>query len=508
MSSDSSTSTSANSNSTQLRGRTTTTALLQRYESLVQSGDISRDVHQIRALRELDRLREDCLIYLAETAETEAPPSSSEQNERDANNGDSRSSAGSGDGGGWSLTNLFSWANTSKESLTTTVTNKPKGVYLHGGVGCGKTYCMDLFYNSLPPNNDSNRNNNTKQKVHFHKFMLNIHKSIHVAKTQHKLQGSYEIINYIVHTTLSRGKIICFDEFQVTDIADALILKRLFTSLLLHGAVIVATSNRCPSDLYKGGLQRDLFVPFIDLLYEECEVISMWDSDMDYRLVQSNYDEGDGSYDDNSGKTRVYFVEEEKKWNGDDDYKSEAKDRFDKLFRNLTKGSIITSIILSVQGRDVVITKASEEYNIARFTFHDLCGTARGAADYLAIGERFHTVFIEDVPKLHYHEVNLVRRWITLIDAFYENHVKVVILAKVRPEDMFQVDLENEFCDEVFAFDRTRSRMEEMRSEKYLRKKWTGHLQFSDDVDRARQIDYMQGDNKVGGGGLGRHNAL
>ena len=104
----------------------------------------------------------------------------------------------------------------------------------------------------------------------------------------------------------------------------------------------------------------------------------------------------------------------------------------------------------------------------------ELCAKAKGAADYLAIGERFHTVFIEDVPKLKYHEVNLVRRWITLIDALYENHVKVVILAETKPEMMFQVDLENEFCDEVFAFDRTRSRMEEMRSEGYLKKKWVG----------------------------------
>jgi len=483
-------------------------SLLEHYESLIDSGEVTRDPHQIRALRELDRLRVDCLSYVA---------SPSFHCNDDGNNNANGDVNGGGDG--WSLASLFSsWGESSASSGNAAAsssspgghseqalaTEKPKGVYLHGGVGCGKTYCMDLFYNSLPDNplsanddendhtttatavnsssstrNSNSNNNKIKQKVHFHKFMLNMHKSIHTAKTTHSLQGN-DLINHVIQTTLSHGKIICFDEFQVTDIADALLLKRLFTALLERGAVIVATSNRPPCDLYKGGLQRDLFLPFIDLLEEECHVVSMWESDMDYRLVQKD-DEND-SYDD-SGKQRVYFV-------GND---GATKRRFDKLFHMLTKGgSDINSMVLDVQGREVFVPKASEEYNIARFSFGDLCARAAGAADYLAIGERFHTVFIEDVPKLQYHEVNLVRRWITLIDALYENHVKLVIQAETKPEEMFQVDLENEHCDEVFAFDRTRSRMEEMRSEKYLRKKWTGHLQLRDDVDRARQIDYMQ----------------
>ena len=471
-------------------------SLFDHYESLIASGEVTRDPHQIRALRELDRLRADCLAYIA----------SPSFNSNSANN--NATSKSDGDSGGWSISNLFSsWGDDSSSSTSTASSgshqvqaatiDKPKGVYLHGGVGCGKTYCMDLFYNSLPANplqanddlttaeansstaqsSNSNNKNNIKQKVHFHKFMLNMHKSIHTAKTTHKLQGA-DLINHVIHDTLSHGKIICFDEFQVTDIADALLLKRLFTSLLAKGAVIVATSNRPPCDLYKGGLQRDLFLPFIDLLEDECHVVSMWESDMDYRLVQK--DEEDDSYDD-SGKQRVYFV-------GNDG----AKRRFEKLFHVLTKGSDINSMVLDVQGRQVFVPKASEEYSIARFSFNDLCAKAAGAADYLAIGERFHTVFIEDVPKLQYHEVNLVRRWITLIDAMYENHVKLVIQAETKPEEMFEVDLENEHCDEVFAFDRTRSRMEEMRSEKYLQKKWLGHLQLRDDVGRARQIDYMQ----------------
>ena len=140
----------------------------------------------------------------------------------------------------------------------------------------------------------------------------------------------------------------------------------------------------------------------------------------------------------------------------------------------MTHGAPISSIVMDVSGRQVLIPKASQEHNIARFSFYDLCGEAKGAADYLAIGERFNTIFIDNVPRLQFHEVNLVRRWITLIDSLYECHVKIVLYTKASPDDMFVVDLENKVTDEVFAFDRTRSRMEEMRSEDYLKKKWVG----------------------------------
>ena len=414
--------------------------LMDDYEYLVQSGEVTRDPHQIRALFELDRLREECIPYL----------------EGIANNAYTKSTEESIDDESWSMSSLFSFSPRRQLQQSSKNTNSPpKGVYLHGGVGCGKTYCMDLFYDSLPSSVGK------KQKVHFHKFMLSVHKQMHKAKMIKKLQGD-EVIDYVIKSILRQGKILCFDEFQVTDVADALILKRLFTGLIDNGTIIVATSNRPPDDLYKGGLQRDLFLPFIDLLEEKCEVVSMWDSDMDYRLVQS------GSSGE-EGIQKVYFVE-----GGDDDSKSSAKEKYLDLFRKLTKGAAVNSMVLDVgQGREIFVPKASEEYSIARFSFHDLCGTAKGAADYLAIGDRFHTIFVDDVPKLKYNEVNLVRRWITFIDSMYECHVKLVIHAATDPAHMFEVDLESEH-DEVFAFDRTRSRMEEMRSEAYLRRKWIG----------------------------------
>eukprot|EP00578_Thalassiosira_sp_NH16_P007138 CAMPEP_0181122052 /NCGR_PEP_ID=MMETSP1071-20121207/25094_1 /TAXON_ID=35127 /ORGANISM="Thalassiosira sp., Strain NH16" /LENGTH=470 /DNA_ID=CAMNT_0023206969 /DNA_START=419 /DNA_END=1831 /DNA_ORIENTATION=- len=428
------------------------TSLLEYYTSLILSGEVTRDPHQIQTLKELDRLRDECVPYLKDLKE------------RNGNYTSTATSNGGGNGEeSWSMTSLFSltpsWANpsTEREQQSSTTSLPPRGIYIHGGVGCGKTYCMDLFYDSLPSTIG-------KQKVHFHEFMLNVHKQMHKAKTIKKFHGD-EAFDYVIQSTLSQGRMLCFDEFQVTDIADALILKRLFTGLIDNGTIIVATSNRPPRDLYKGGLQRDLFLPFIDLLEEKCTIVSMWESETDYRLVQSVTDEK------HNGAQTVYFVD------GDGDPKGASKELFVKLFRKLTKGTLINSMVLDVQGRELYVPKAAEEYSIARFSFYDLCGKAKGAADYLAIGQRFHTIFIEDVPKLKYHEINLVRRWITLIDSLYECHVKLIVQAETNPEDMFQIDLENESSDEEFAFDRTRSRMEEMRSEGYLRKKWVGsHL--------------------------------
>ena len=399
-------------------------SLIDHYNSLVQSGELSNDPYQIISLRELDRLRDECLAYLSEESSTVQEGQ---------------------------CTSLFSFSSSWSTPQPSNKPTPPKGVYLHGGVGCGKTYCMDLFFHSLPPG--------SAQKVHFHKFMLNVHKSMHKAKYVNKLSGD-EIFHQITKEILDQGRIICFDEFQVTDVADAMVLKRLFTGLIRNGAIIVATSNRPPRDLYLGGLQRDLFLPFIDLLDEKLAEVSMWASDMDYRLVGKESGSVKGTH-----AHKVYFI-------GDDN--SHATEEFENLFDTLTHGSRVNPVIVNVSGRQVLVPKASEEYNIARMTFHDLCGKAKGAADYLAIGERFNTIFIEDVPRLKYHEVNLVRRWITLIDSLYECHVKVVLHAEASPDEMFVVDLENKHTDEVFAFDRTRSRMEEMRSEGYLKKKWIG----------------------------------
>ena len=314
--------------------------LVEKYKEMARDKNVMIDKHQIIALKELDRLRNDILassIYTNEKSEASIGDDEEEDN------------------------TLFPFVKKLNTLLGRNSSDKLlhkndipiHGVYLHGGVGCGKTFCMNLFFDELPIA--------SKQKVHFHKFMLDIHKQMHEVKMIDGVKG--DVLPVVIEKVIENGVIIAFDEFQVTDVADALILRRLFTGLLDRGAVIVATSNRDPSDLYLNGLQRDLFLPFIDLLKERNNVISMWDSDTDYRLVQG------------ANKARgVYFI-------GD-----KGKKDFDESFKSLTKESITASTTLTAQGRNIIIPNASIEYKVARFTFHDLCARPTGAADYLLIG--------------------------------------------------------------------------------------------------------------------------
>jgi len=415
------------------------TNLISVYRKMAKDKNIALDQHQILALKHLDRLSQEIKaspFYSSITNDTIGDDEGIDDVQRETS-----SSFFS------SISSFFARGGNALQAAQIKHT-PPKGVYLHGGVGCGKTFCMDLFFNFISTQN--------KQKVHFHKFMLNIHQQMHQAKEK-GIKGD-EVLNDVIKNVINQGIIICFDEFQVTDVADALILRRLFTGLLSRGAVIVATSNRPPRDLYLNGLQRDLFLLFIDLLESKCEVVSMWDSDVDYRLVAG------------VNKARgVYFI-------GD-----EGKQDFDASFRDLTKGTMTEQITLMTQGRAVTVPQASLKYRLARFSFNDLCRKAKGAGDYLLIGENFHTVFMEDVPSLTMNDINVVRRFIVFVDAMYESRVKLILQCESNPDGIFKVDLDNQFCDEAFAFDRTRSRLEEMGSDEYLRKRWVGSIPGTND---------------------------
>ena len=410
--------------------------LLCRYKEMAGNANISIDEHQMLALTELDRLRKDILSSGLYTNETKGSKSSIGDNEED-------------DYFLPFMNKISSFFFQSSRGNVIHPSEVPKGVYLHGGVGCGKTFCMKLFYDTLPIE--------SKQFVHFHKFMLTLHSQMHEERMVKLVKG--DVLPAVIERIVEKGMVIAFDEFQVTDIADALILSRLFTGLLDKGAIIIATSNRAPCNLYLNGLQRELFLPFIKLLEEKNETVSMWESETDYRLVQ--------------GENRargVFFVGEE------------AKAEFRESFMDLTKGSATCSTTLTTHRRMIQVPEASLQQQVAKFSFDDLCRNPRGAADYLLIGENFHTVFIENIPVLTINDVNLVRRFIIFVDAMYECNVKLIVHAETLPEGIFKVDLANKYIDEAFAFDRTRSRLQEMGSDKYLKSRWSGQKVKTDET--------------------------
>ncbi|GMH82516.1 hypothetical protein TL16_g09284 [Triparma laevis f. inornata] len=354
--------------------------VLSTYNAIIASGNTEADPHQLKAVAALDTLLSNILktpdLKSAYLAGDEPSPSLSDEDASTASS-------------------IFSYFSSATSTVTSTLKSRQPpslpGVYIHGGVGCGKTFTMNLFHTTLKPHLESG----SIQKQHFHEFMLSVHQKMHDFK---KKGGTGDPLPSVISSLVKKGKIICFDEFQVTDVADALILRRLFTGLYAQGCVFVFTSNREPDDLYKNGLQRELFLPFIETLKERNEVVDMWESEVDYRLVFGKY-MADG----------VYFLEGE---NG--------LDGFNNVWNGVISGAKVETMTLRTQGRDVFVPESVQSKGIAKFNFWDLCGKSKGAADFLTIGKRFRTVFLYEVPVLEMKDVNVVRRFITLIDALYE----------------------------------------------------------------------------------------
>lgn len=397
--------------------------ITSKLKSLVKEGQKNHDHHQFEAALELDRLYEEL--------QSNDPPS---RKPKQSSQSTSSSMFGSFFGISSPVSKLI--------PLNTTIT----GAYLYGGVGCGKTFLMNLLYNSI----DSGAWANDKQKVHYHKFMLNVHQHMH---KERQVNPHGDLIAPVVDRILENGRLLCLDEFQVTDVADALILQRLFAGLWQNGCVLVATSNRPQRDLYLNGLQRDRFIPFIDLLEQKCGIVNMLDSEIDYRMMNP-FAQGDHPVYFSKGQTPAFHV----------------------LFDQVTDGTPVTSTSLHTQGRKVIVPKASISKSVAQFSFQDLCEKAMGAADYLVIAQNFETVFCHSVPKLSIHHINWLRRFITFIDTMYELKVTLVLQTDASSiDDIFVVDNKSDYSqDEVFAFDRSRSRLEEMAGTKYLSKKWLG----------------------------------
>ncbi|MBV9079027.1 MAG: AFG1 family ATPase [Methylobacteriaceae bacterium] len=308
----------------------------------------------------------------------------------------------------------------------------PRGLYLWGEVGRGKTMLMDLFFEGLRVQR--------KRRAHFHAYMAEVHERIHAWRQRLKageVTGD-DPIRPVAEALAREAWVLCFDEFAVTDIADAMILGRLFTALFAEGVVVVATSNRPPGNLYEGGLNRALFLPFIALLEERMDVVELR-SRTDFRLEKL-------------GDQPVYLVPADEA----------ARDRLDEVFVRLTGGARPAPGRLAVHGHAVEVPL--QAMGVARFGFDDLCRRAYGTSDYLALARAFHTLVIDGIPRLGAEERNEARRFITLIDILYENQVKLVASAAAEADELYRA----ETGGEAFEFARTASRLHEMRSRDYL----------------------------------------
>lgn len=305
----------------------------------------------------------------------------------------------------------------------------PKGIYIYGGVGRGKSMLMDLFYKSIP-------SDIMKRRVHFHEFMIEVHDYIHTRREDEGFdEGIDGVLPALAARIAERSKVLCFDEFHVTDVADAMILGRLFTALFEWEVIVVATSNWPPDKLYEGGLQRDRFLPFIALLKSKMEIIHL-DSPHDYRTL---FLQSEGSYFWPLGENSSARVKE--------------------LFVRLTDGIAPREENLQVKGRSIPVITAK---SVAWFTFSQLCEQPLGAEDYLKIATSYHTVFLENLPKLNYDRRNEAKRLMTLIDALYENRTRLIVTADAPPDKLYQGH------DHEFEFQRTVSRLLEMQSREYL----------------------------------------
>lgn len=380
------------------------------YRALIQTGELKPDADQARAVAALERLHRELIDYPV--------------------------IASKGDGFSFRWTaGLLRWLGSNKPA--------PQGIYLYGGVGRGKSMLMDLFYAVAPIS--------SKRRVHFHEFMLDIHarlKEWHDLSVQKRTQhgsraGDDDPLPSIARKIAREATLLCFDELQVSDIADAMVLTRLFDELFAQGVIVVATSNRPPDDLYKHGLNRQRFLPFIAQIKENLDIIAL-DGPVDYR------------YNRLKGAQTYYHP-----------INAETTTQLSAIFFRLTDRRVedrakVPSETLNVQGRTLFVPKAAR--GVAVFSFKRLCANPLGPADYLAIARTYHTVIMVAIPQFNKENSDAARRFITLIDALYEHNVKFLCSAAVPLPSLYAEG------GVSFEFERTISRLMEMQSEDYLTK--------------------------------------
>ncbi len=363
--------------------------IIARYQQLVDSAKIVPDEAQREVLRKLYKLQQDIEIKILQ----------------------SNSSF---------LKKIFAAENNQPHS---------NGLYIYGDVGRGKSMLMDLFFETSSVIK--------KRRVHFHAFMLEVHKSLFKWRNQNKDNAEQDPIGPLAKKIASESTLLCFDEFQVNDIADAMILARLFTALFANDVIVVATSNRAPDELYMDGLQRERFLPFIKLLKQNVGVAKL-NANQDYRLSHLK------------SLSTVYYSPIDR----------HAHSFMESAFKELTNNAPPQSRTMEINGRKLLIPKTSG--NIAWMSFHDLCEQPLGAADYIEIAREFSTLLVSGIPSMGAESRNEAKRFVTLIDELYEHRVKLVCTADTSPELIYSVG------DGSFEFERTVSRLIEMQSDKYL----------------------------------------
>jgi cell division protein ZapE len=317
---------------------------------------------------------------------------------------------------------LLSWLLRRGEATETRL----NGLYIVGEVGRGKSMLMDLFFAAA----DVRR----KQRIHFHRFMQNVHARFHAYKRAHPEID--DPIPPLADSIAADAALLCFDEFQVNDIADAMILGRLFQALFERGVVVVATSNVAPDDLFKGQPGRDAFLPFIALIKQRLDVVMM-DAGRDFRRERMR-------------GLRTWLVPAD----------ARADRELDRAFAELTGGAEGKPDTLWVMGRKFVVPLAAD--GVARFDFETLCGAALGAGDYLALATKFHTLILDGIPRLSPDNYDKARRFIVLIDTLYDQRVKLIASADATPDQLYQRG------ENARMFERTASRLDEMQSSDWL----------------------------------------
>ncbi|MCW2274224.1 cell division protein ZapE [Rhodoblastus acidophilus] len=367
--------------------------IVEHYQSLVARGRIEHDPHQAAVAAKLDKLREAL---------------------------DVRRLAKKSSALGW----MFGARRPTEERV--------KGLYIWGSVGRGKTMLMDMFFDSVVLE--------TKRRVHFHAFMADAHRRIFDWRQKKKasaVKGDDPIVP-VAEALAKEATLLCFDEFAVTDITDAMILGRLFQALWARNVTVVATSNVDPGDLYKDGLNRALFLPFIDMIRAHMEVIKL-DAPRDFRLER---------------------LENAPVWLTPPDDK--ARNALDEAFVALSGVIKGAESRLPILGREIVVPQAAG--HVARFDYADLCKKPLGAADFVMIAECFHALVVDNIPVITPDERNEAKRFINLIDALYDKRVKLLASAAGEPHELYRAPEGRE----AFEFERTVSRLIEMRSKDYL----------------------------------------